>query len=98
LNVDPAGTAANPAITVDVLGRYTVVWSEVSSVDGVERIYAKRYTTADSWAQLGGILNCDPDANATNPDITVDTAGVPYIVFQEDEAGDSRIVVLRYQD
>lgn len=98
LNVETTATAANPAIVVDVLGRYTVVWSETSATDGVERIYAKRYTAADSWTQLGRILNCDPDANATNPDITVDTVGVPYIVFQEDEAGDSRIVVLRFQD
>jgi hypothetical protein len=75
-----------------------VVWSETSSTDGLERIYVKRFTAADSWVQLGGELNCLLNTNARNPDITVDTLGVPYIVFEEEIAGDTRIVLLRYQN
>lgn len=99
-NAPGLGIAADPAIVVDLLGRYTVVWTELNPNTGRQGIYSKRLDAANSgvWTALGGILNCDPDQPATAPDIAVDTTGRPYITFQELEAnGESRIVVLSFE-
>ena len=102
LNVGENGTALNPAIVVDVLGRYTVVWNEVNLAQGNSFIFSKRLDAAGGgvWTPLGGILNCDPISGiASNPDIAVDSAGVPYITFQEtDRGGDSHVVVMSFEN
>ena len=102
LNVAANGTAAEPAITVDVLGRYTVAWSEVTPDNGRTGVYVKRLTApmgGNAWTPLEGILNCDPDMAATAPDLAVDTLGRPYVTFQEVEpGGDTRIVVLSFEN
>ena len=94
------GVAAEPAIVTDVLGRYTVVWSEFDPASGRQGIYAKRFDATGNgvWTALGTILNCDPEMPASAPDIAVDTLGVPYIAFEElDASGDTRIVVMSFE-
>ena len=95
-----AGIASDPAIVTDVLGRYTVVWSELNPASGRQGIYAKRLDATGNgvWTGLGTILNCDPEMPARAPDIAVDTLGIPYIAFEEDDAsGDTRIVVMSFE-
>lgn len=107
LNVrsDVGSLAASPAIVADILGRYTVTWHETFSetVNGVvvarSQIFAKRFDMTGVWTQLGGILNCNAAALSRDPDIAVDTLGIPYITYVEEVAGgDTRIPVIAFSN
>lgn len=101
LNAAPGlGIAMDPAIAIDVLGRYSVVWAESNATTGFQTIFVKRFDAAQgiSWTALDGALNCEIEQIASNPDIATDSTGRPYITFQEtDPAGDTRIVVLAFE-
>lgn len=102
LNAELGGVASNPSIVIDVLGRYTIVWAEIGT-DGVSRVFVKRFDTQDGtgfFSSLESALNCDVNQNATAPDITVDSLGVNYVVFEEFDpvTGGNRIVAMKFED
>jgi len=85
LNVDPAGHALSPSMSISGATPY-IAWMEYSH-EAVSRIYVKRWDARKGWVKLGDGINMDMRRNATSPSLGMND-GVPYVAWIEaGEAG-----------
>ena len=87
LDLDLASEAVSPTLDLDPEGRPLVAWAEAEvPSDPLEllvfRIYARRWD-GSVWQTLGGTLNVDADATASDPSLAVGHNGTPYLAWQE---------------
>jgi hypothetical protein len=84
LNVNKSGYATAPSLALDNAGNPVVSWAESAPINGKRRfrIYVKRWN-GTSWVQLGGILNVDPDQNAADTSLALDSSGNPVVSWAE---------------
>lgn len=93
LNVDATEPAELPSIT-DVGGIPYVAWFEGSA--SASQVHVAQFTGA-GWRAVGGALNLDPTEDAGPPSIT-NAGGIPFVTWNESNAGVSQIRVAQFKE
>jgi len=95
LSAEPGRTnASSPSLALDAGGNPWVAWSESDGSAG--NIYVRRWD-GGCWRAVGGALSAEPGStNAFNPSLVLDSAGRPWIAWDEWDGSASNIYLQRY--
>ncbi len=101
LNLDPGHDAEDPSLAAGALvaGEAAVpwiAWAEVGANDKSQVVVARLdVSTENSFVQVGGSLNVDPEHDAVQPSL-VFLGHVPYVAFLEDDGNGRLATQLRH--
>ncbi len=98
LNVNPTKEATDPFLTAGTVtpGQDTVPWITWTEIgpSGKHQVFVDRLdpTTRNTFLNVGGSLNVNPNAEAEGPSITF-LGNVPYVAWNEQVGGVTRVFV-----
>jgi hypothetical protein len=88
VNTDPAGHQANPAIAMDDLGNFVVVWEDDTDGNGVYQIKARGFLADGSERFATITVNSTAAGQQTAPAVAMAPGGTFVVAWQDDPAND----------